>query len=186
MASQKDITELLIDVRTGEKNALEQLFSVVYDKLLLLAGTQLGKEYHQITYQQTELVHEAFMKMVDQERIAANDRTHFYAIASRCMRQILVDHARKKHAEKRGGNQFDVTFNEANHHDEDARRVIEIDRVLEDLKKVDERMAQVVEYRFFGGLTNAQIAEILDVSEKTVTRDWQHAKGWLYNRIKQE
>lgn len=182
----KEVTELLHQVSSGEMNAIEKLFVIVYDKLRLLARIQLSQEFHHITLQQTELVHEAFLKMVDQKSITATDRSHFFGIASRCMRQILVDHARKKSAEKRGGLNFDATFDEESILFIQANRVLEIDRLLEDLASIDKRMASVVEYKFFGGLKNAQIADILDVSEKTISRDWQHAKGWLYNRIKQD
>jgi RNA polymerase sigma factor (TIGR02999 family) len=182
----KEVTELLHQISSGDKNSIEKLFFIVYDKLRLLAQSQLNKEYHQITLQQTELVHEAFLKMVDQNSISANDRSHFYGIASKCMRQILVDHARKKNAVKRGGANFDATFDEEALLNVQANRVIEIDRLLHDLSNLDQRMASIVEYKFFGGLKNPQIAEILDISEKTVTRDWQHAKGWLYQRIREE
>ncbi len=181
----KEVTELLHQVRDGKTTAMEKLFALVYDKLRLLAQAQLNKEHYQVTFQQTELVHEAFIKMVGQQSLTAVDRNHFYNIASRCMRQILVDHARKKKSEKRGGDQFDKTFDEDNDLSIQAHRVLEIDRLLEDLNKFDERAAKVVELKFFGGLKNAQISEILDVSEKTVTRDWQHAKGWLFQKIKE-
>jgi len=183
---QKDVTELLIDVSSGDQTSIEKLFTVVYEKLRLLAGVQLSKEYHQITYQQTELVHEAFLKMIDQQQITINDRKHFYGIASKCMRQILVDHARKKKAIKRGGSDFEETFNDQLPISSDAEQVIEIDRLLSELQNLDKRLAQVVEYKFFGGLKTEHIAEILEVSEKTVSRDWQHAKAWLYKKIKEE
>ena len=181
-----DVTELLLDVSAGDKNSTERLFTVVYDKLRLLAGAQLNREFNEVTFQQTELVHEAFLKIVDQDRITLNDRKHFYGIASKCMRQILVDHARKKKAEKRGGNQFDVTFDQELQSMQHVEHLIEIDQLLDELQKFDQRLAKVVEYKFFGGLSMEHISEILDVSEKTVSRDWQHAKAWLYKKIKSD
>jgi len=182
----QNITELLIELREGEDEAIEKLFPLVYEEMRSIAGFQIGKEYNSITFQQTELVHEAFMKMADQTRIKAIDRNHFYNIAARCMRQILVDHARKKHADKRGGNNHQVTLNErVLKQEEHLENIIEIDRHLEALKAFDERMAKVVELRFFGGLTNENIGEVLGISPKTVSRDWMHAKGWLFKKIKE-
>lgn len=182
-----EVTELLIDLRQGERTAIDRLFPLVYETMKDLARLQISKEYDEITLKQTELVHEVFLKMVDQTRIQAQDRNHFYAIASRCMRQILVDQARKRKAEKRGGDQHSVTFDESRAVPETSyQNLIEIDRHLDELKHFDERMANIVELRFFGGLPNASIAEVLGISEKTVIRDWMHAKGWLYKRIRQE
>lgn len=182
-----DVTELLINLRGGDNDAIDNLFPKVYEEMRSIAGAQLNKNFDSVTFQQTELVHEVFMKMVDQTRIEATDRNHFYNIAARCMRQILVDHARKKHADKRGGKNYRVTLDSAKlSDDEHLEHIIEIDRYLEELKRFDERMAKVVELKFFGGLSNHNISDILDVSTKTVSRDWSHARGWLYKKIKKD
>lgn len=182
-----DVTELLIDLREGDDDAIDKLFPIVYDEMRLIAGSQLNREYEDITIQQTELVHESFLKMVDQTRIHANDRTHFFKIAARCMRQILVDHARKKKTVKRGENFHRVDLKHVDlSRDEHAENIINIDRHLEELKQFDKRMAQVVELRFFGGFTTERVGEMLGISKKTVIRDWKHARGWLYKKIRNE
>lgn len=179
-----DVTELLIDLRSGDEHAVERLFPLIYNEMRAIAASQLGREFGSSTFQQTELVHEAFMKMVDQTRIHATDRKHFYNISARCMRQILVDHARKKNAQKRGGDFREVSLDMAEGTaDDHLNNLLEIDRYLEELRSFDERKAEVVELKFFGGLSNEHIGEILDVSSKTVSRDWTHARGWLYDRI---
>lgn len=181
---REEVTELLIELREGENRAIEKLFPLVYEEMRSIAGIEINKEYDAITLQQTELVHEVFMKMVDQTRIQVTDRLHFYKIAARCMRQILVDHARKKKADKRGGDNQKVALDDiVLKQEEHLRNIIDIDKYLDELKEFDERKAKVVELRFFGGLPYHTIGDILDVSKKTVERDWIHARGWLYQRI---
>lgn len=185
MRQKSEITELLIEVKKGSSEAYEKLFPLVYSELKNLAFSELQSERNDITVTETELVHEVYLKMVDQTQIDATDKTHFMAIAARCMRQILVDHARKKKAEKRGGEQHDVTYIDEllkAHHE--AEEVINLNKKLEELAKLDERMAEVVTLRFFGQLTIYATAEVLGISERTVKRDWAKARGWLYKELK--
>ena len=157
---------------------------MVYDELKNIASKQLNREYGEHTFSRTELVHEAYMKLIDQTRIDYNDRNHFYAIAARSMRQILVDYARKKKAEKRGGNQEDLTLNEKYLNiEEHAQQIIELDEHLKELSKLDERLVQIVELRFFAGLSIEDTSDMLDISTSTANRDWAKARGWLYQRI---
>lgn len=187
MKDKTEITQLLIDLRkTGEDNR-EKLFTLIYNELKKLAHSKLQREQGTITITETELVHEVYLKMIDQTRIAANDKDHFMAIAARCMRQILVDHARKKKAEKRGGTQKDVTYIDellkARH---EADELVDLDQKLEELAELDQRLADVVVLRFFGQMTVAATANALDISKRTVKRDWAKARGWLYKELKNE
>ena len=185
MHSDKNVTKLLLELNSGREEIFDQLFTLVYDQMKEIARIEYSKEFNNITLQKTGLVHEAYLRLVDQLKVDFNDRKHFYAIAARCMRQILVDEARKRTADKRGGSSKDVTL--LDHHNtrkSSIKNNLEIDKHLNELEVVDPRMAQVIEMRFFAGLKNADIAELLEVSKKTVSRDWTHAKGWLYNRIK--
>lgn len=185
MRDKKDHTRLLIKLREGKDASENDLFPFVYDELKGLAYSKLQKELGDITLTKTDLVHEVYLKMIDQTSIEAEDRNHFLAIAARCMRQILVDHARKKKAEKRGGNQRDVTYiDHLLKVYEESGKVIELDDKLRELEKLDERMAQVVTLRFFGQMSVYATAEVLGVSERTVERDWTKAKGWLYKELK--
>lgn len=185
MKPDKNVTELLLELNAGGDEIFDQLFALVYDQMKEIAKIEYSKEFNDITLQKTGLVHEAYLRLVDQLNVAFNDRKHFYSIAARCMRQILVDEARKRKADKRGGDNFDVTLQD--HHSKVeflAENNLDIDKYLDELERLDPRMAQVIEMRFFAGLKNFEIAELLEISEKTVTRDWTHGKGWLYNRIK--
>ncbi|MDZ7715832.1 MAG: ECF-type sigma factor [Balneolaceae bacterium] len=185
MREKSEITGLLIKIRDGSQEAYEQLFPLVYSELKRLAYGKLQKERDDITYTETALVHEVYLKMVDQTTLNANDKNHFMAIAARCMRQILVDHARKKTAEKRGGDKQDVTYIDellkARH---EAKELIDLDEELAKLAELDERMAQVVTLRFFGQMTVDATADALGVSERTIKRDWAKARGWLYKELK--
>ena len=132
------------------------------------------------TLQKTSLVHEVFLKLINQSETDWEDRAHFFGIASRCMRQILVDYARKKTAQKRGGNQKNVTLNEeAIGNPQSAEELIELNDLIEKLAQFDERKSQVVEMRIFGELTVEEISEVLGISSRTVKRDWVKAKGWI-------
>jgi RNA polymerase sigma factor (TIGR02999 family) len=185
LADDSDLTQLLITIGNGNQNAYDKLFPLVYGKLKEIAHSQLNREYHEHTFSRTELVHEAYMKLVDQTRIDYNDRNHFYAIAARSMRQILVDYARKKKALKRGGDQRDLTLDESSINiEEHATQIIEIDTLLDELSELDERLGKVVELRFFAGLSIEDTAAMLDISTSTANRDWAKARGWLYQNMK--
>lgn len=184
--SSYDITDILIEMEdNATSKAFDHLFPIIYDTMKSMANYHLDREYDAITIQPTELVHELYIKLVDQSRVTANSRKHFYGIASHCMRQILVDHARKKKADKRGGSNFEITLHpEEIAKEEHEENIVAIDEVLEKLYSIDERAASIVEMKFFSGLSSSQIAEILNVSEKTVKRDWKKAKLWIYSSLK--
>ncbi|WP_440999085.1 ECF-type sigma factor [Fodinibius sp. SL11] len=183
--AQKNITQLLIDLRNAGDEAYNELFPLIYEELKRLAHSKLRHENNEITLSETELVHEVYLKMIDQTKIEACDKNHFMAISARCMRQILVDHARKKKAEKRGGEQKDVTYiDELLKARQESEEIIDIDKKLNELAQLDERMADVVTLRYFGQMTVHHTAKALDVSERTVKRDWAKARGWLYKEIK--
>jgi RNA polymerase sigma factor (TIGR02999 family) len=176
-----DVTQLLHAARTGDREALDQLLPVVYDELRVMAARQLRRERGARTLQATALVHEAYMKMVGGGAIDAADRAHFLAIAARAMRQVLVDQARKRKASKRGGAWARTTLGDADAAiDFDASEMLALDSALESL---DPRQRQVVEYRFFAGLEEKEIAEVLGVTDRTVRRDWVKARAWLYRSL---
>jgi len=186
-AEKSEVTQLLVNIGEGNQQAYRDLFPLVYSKLKEIAFSQLRREYHEHTLSRTELVHEAYMKLVDQTRIDYNDRTHFYAIAARSMRQILVDYARKKKAEKRGGSQRDLTLDESNLNiQEHAEQIVELDELLNELTELNERLGKIVEMRFFAGLSIEDTAEMLDISTSTANRDWAKARGWLYQRLREQ
>lgn len=185
MNNNSDFTQLLIELREPGGEANDKLFPIVYDELKRLAHSKLRKERDDITFTETALVHEVYMKMIDQTRIEATDKDHFLAIAARCMRQILIDHARKKTAEKRGGEQRDITYiDELLKVRHEAQELLDLEEKLQELKELDERMAEVVTLRFFGQMTVRSTANALGVSERTVKRDWAKARGWLYKELK--
>lgn len=175
----------MIELKRSENISEGELFTVVYDELKRLACSKLQNECDDITISKTGLVHEVYLKMIDQTKIEAKDKSHFLAIAARCMRQILVDHARKKMAEKRGGKLQDVTYiDELLKVYEQAGNVIDLDDKLKELAQFDERLAKVVTLRFFGQMTIRATAEAMGISERTVKRDWAKARGWLYKELK--
>ena len=170
MESDHDITDLLIAWRSGERGAFDRLFSLVYDELRRVAHRRLGREREGHTLDTTALVNEAYLRLVDQTRARWADRAQFFAVAARAMRRILVDHARRHQALKRGGAPARVRF------DDDA---------LTRLAELDERLCRVVECRFFAGFTEEETAEVLAITPRTVRRDWAKAKGWLYQALRE-
>lgn len=180
-----EITQLLKRVGKGDQAAFDELYPMVYQKLKVLARAQLNLEFHTHTLCKTELVHEAYEKMIDYPEPDYQSRTHFYAIAARSMRQILVDYARKKNALKRGGEYSIQNMDmQEIHIEEHAEQIIQFDEMLNQLKKLDERMASVVELRFFGGMSIEETADCLNISSSTANRDWLKARGWLYSKLK--
>jgi RNA polymerase sigma factor (TIGR02999 family) len=166
--SQGDVTRLLEAVRGGERDALDRLLPIVYEELRAVAGRQLGRERPDHTLHATALVH-------------AVDRAHFLAIAARAMRQVLVDHARRRMAAKRGGDWAVTTLSDGHNAVEfRPEEMLALDRALE---RLEPRQRQVVEYRFFAGMEEAEIGEVLEVSERTVRRDWVKARAWLYREL---
>jgi RNA polymerase sigma factor (TIGR02999 family) len=176
-----DVTRLLDAARAGDSQALDQLMPLVYDELRHVARRRLGVERAGHTLRPTELVHEAYLKLAGGGAAAADDRAHFLAIASRAMRQVLVDHARRKKALKREGEWVRTTLGEG----DDALEfkpdeMLTLDAALGELEP---RQRQVVEYRFFGGMEEKEIAEVLGVTDRTVRRDWVKARAWLYKTL---
>ncbi len=180
-----DVTLLLGEWRGGNQDALQALLPVVYDELRRLASRYLSGERRHHTLETHDLVHEAFLRLVGHHRIDWQSRAHFFAIAASTMRRILVDHARGRDASKRGGDVRKIVLDEtpepAAVRDAD---VIAVDEALEALAEVDAELARIVELRFFGGLKNAEIGEVIGVSGVTVRRRFRLAKGWLYRYLR--
>lgn len=184
MKESKAFTQLLAQVSQGKEEAYHDLFPLIYNELKRLAHSKLQHERDDITLSGTALVHEVYLKMAGQTNISARSKNHFMAIAARCMRQILIDHARKKKAEKRGGDQQDLTYiDELLNVRQEAEKLLDLDQKIDELAQLDERLAEVVVLRFFGQMTVEATAEVLDVSPRTVKRDWAKARGWLYDKI---
>jgi RNA polymerase sigma factor (TIGR02999 family) len=180
MATKGEITTILRQADAGDREALDRLMPLVYSELKAMAHNRLRAERADHTLNTTALVHEAYMKLVDQSRVEWAGRGHFFSVAAMAMRRILVDRARKHLAEKRGGGRVAISLNSANLSvDESAETLLALDEALDRLAALDERMSRVVVYRFFGGLTEEEIAELLDVTTRTVRRDWAKAKGLL-------
>jgi RNA polymerase sigma factor (TIGR02999 family) len=179
--SSADITRLLDAVRAGDRSALDSLVPLLYDELRRIARRELRRERVQSTLQPTGLVHEVYIKLAAGSGIQASDRPHFMAIAARAMRQVLVDHARRRRSHKRGGDWAVTTLTDnAQIVELRADEMISLDRALEEL---DERQRQVVECRFFAGLQEEETAAALGVSVRTVRRDWIRARAWLYREL---
>jgi RNA polymerase sigma factor (TIGR02999 family) len=182
-SSPVNVTELLIAWSEGDEGAQERLVPLVYQELRRLARRHLARE-RAPALQTTALVHEAYLRLIDQRSVRWQNRAHFYAICARMMRRILIDEARARRCERRGGGAPHVSLDAAAEvSSERAAQLVELDEALERLSAVDERKARVVELRFFGGLSVEETAEVLDVSSVTVMRDWSTAKAWLHREI---
>ncbi|CAN5128476.1 ECF-type sigma factor [soil metagenome] len=182
-----EITQILQDWNNGNENAKELLLPFVYDELKRQARFLMAKERSNHTLQPTALVHEAFIKLSEQTGIDWQNRSHFYGIASRMMRQILVDHARFHAAAKRGSNPIHFSVDDVQVPiEERADSILALHEVLERLETFDAQQAKLVEMRFFGGLNNKEIAEALEISERTVGREWQSARLWLYRELNEK
>jgi RNA polymerase sigma factor (TIGR02999 family) len=182
-----EITRLIGKMREGDGPALDRLMSIVYEELRRIAHRQLRHQRDGHTLNTTALVHEAYLKLVDQTCVACADRAHFFGIAARAMRQILVDHARKLATVKRGGRWRRVSFEEeVLGTEERAEIMLLLDEALSRLTSLDERLGRVVECRFFGGMTEEEVATALGLSDRTVRRDWLKARLWLYAELAEE
>ena len=178
------VTVLLRKWSEGDASALEQLTPLVYDELHRLAHRHMRRESAGHILQTSALINEAYLRLVDQPRIQWESRAHFFGIAARLMRRILVDDARKRSAAKRGGSLIQVPFDEATSMaNEQAASVAALDNALKTLETVDARQGQIVELRFFGGLSIEETANVLQVSPGTVMRDWTFARAWLRNEM---
>jgi RNA polymerase sigma factor (TIGR02999 family) len=181
-----DVTRLLQAAQGGDRGALDALLPVVYDELRRLAASRLRQEREGHTLQPTALAHEAWLQLVDAPRVEWRGRAQFLAVAARAMRQVLVDHARTRGAQKRGGDLARVTlFDEAATFGRPQLDLLALDEALETLGATEERKARVVELRFFSGLEMQEIASVLGVSDTTVENDWYLARAWLRKRLKE-
>jgi RNA polymerase sigma-70 factor, ECF subfamily len=182
MSATNDVTRLLAQWAGGNRQALDDLTPLVYRELRRLAASSLRKEHQGHTLQPTALVHEVYLRLVDQKNPNWQSRSHFFGVAARLMRQILVDHARKRHAGKRAGHK--VSLEEAvSFQHERSRDLVALDSGLNALEKLDPRKCKAVELRYFGGLSIDEIAQALDVSPVTVRRDLRMAEAWLHHEM---
>lgn len=178
--TRDEITRLLLAHHEGDEEAFHQLTSLVYEDLRRIALRQIARGGAGATLSATVLVHEAYLRLIDETRVEWQDRSHFFAIAARSMRRIIIDHARERGAQKRGGGQAHVELDpERIVVVEQAETLLAIDAALAAMSDIDERLARVAECRLFGGLSEEETARALDVSLRTVQRDWQRARAWL-------
>ena len=178
------ITSLLVRWREGDRTALDHLIPLVYDELRSLARHYLRQERSDHTLQSTALVHEAYLRLAGENPPQWQNRTHFFGIAARLMREILVGHARAHNAAKRGGGAFRLTLDDAMAlSDQGDLDLVELDRALSELAALDEQQSRIVELRFFSGLTIEDTSEALGISPATVKRDWVTARAWLYRAM---
>lgn len=179
-----DVTGLLLSWRQGDAGALDRLVPLVYDELRRVARRHLRRERPGHSLQATALVHEVYLRLVDVDRMTLKSRTHFFAVAARLMRQILVDHARRKRAGKRGGGVTMMSLDEVSPAAQTSNvDVLALDQALDALSSFDIQQCRVVELRFFAGLNIDEAAEALGISTATVEREWAMAKAWLYQRL---
>ena len=181
-----DVTELLVAWTKGDEAAGAPLMDAVYDELRRMARVHLRRERRDHSLSGTALVHEAYVKLVDQRRVRWQSRAHFFAVAARVMRRLLVDHARARDAQKRGRSFLTTELGADVAVDPPGIDLLALDDALEKLMALDERKARLVELRFFGGLTVEETAEVLDIAPITVKRDWALARTWLYRELQRE
>jgi RNA polymerase sigma-70 factor, ECF subfamily len=185
--SDPNVTALLEEFAAGDAGALDRLFPLVYEELQRVAHGQMHRERAGHTLDTTALVHEAYLKLVRHPpRVQWQSRIHFFAVAARAMRQILVNHARARGRAKRGGSATEISLDEAVVMPEArSEELLALDHALERLEAMDARQSRVVELRYFGGLTIEETAQVLDVSAVTVKRDWTTARAWLYREVRE-
>lgn len=180
----KDVTTLLLEWSGGKRQALDELIPLVYAQLRNLADRQLRRERPSHTLSSTALVHEAYLKLIDQRRVQWKDREHFFAVAAQAIRRILVSHARSRSASKRGGGATLLAFDESIAlPDRKDVELIRLDDALEGLSSLDPQQARIIELRFFAGLSIEGTAEVLDISTSTVNREWNLARAWLHREL---
>ena len=179
-----EVTQLLRDWSAGKQEARDQLLGLVYEPLRAIAGRHLNRERAGHTLQPTALVNELYLKLVDQRRVAWNDRAHFFAVAAQVMRRILVDHARRRNSDKRGGDVVAVTIGAAiDLASTENLDVVALDLALENLEKIFPQQARIVELRFYAGLTIDETAAVLGISPATISREWTMARAWLRREL---
>lgn len=178
-----EITRLLADYTNGNRKVLDELLPLVYNELRRLAHTYLAREHRELTLQTTALVHEAYLKLVDQRSVNFQNRAQFFALSAQAMRRILLDNARRHTAEKRGSG-AKISLDDIGEISSDAdENLIELDLALQELEKFDAQQAKIIELRYFGGMTIEETAEVLKISPATVKREWAMARAWLYQKI---
>lgn len=183
-SESKEITEYLQDWSDGNASAMDDILPLVYDELRKIARRYRSKERGEHTLQTTEIINEAYLKLLNQNENDWQDRTHFFAVASRVMRNFLVDYARTKNYQKRGSGAEKVSLEEVLvFTPEPDANILALDEALKNLAKFDERKSRIVELRYFGGLSAQETADVLGVSEITIKREWLKAKAWLYNEL---
>jgi RNA polymerase sigma factor (TIGR02999 family) len=184
-ASPKEVTQMLLDWSKGHQEALDKLMPLVYDELHRVADHYLRSERPDHTLQATALVHEAYLQLVDQRHVRWQNRVHFFGLAAQLMRRVLLEHARSHHAAKRGGGERKFSLSEAAGLSKKRETdLVALDDALTRLAAIDPQQSRIVELRFFGGLTVEEAAEVLDVSPRTVKREWRIAKAWLRRELK--
>jgi RNA polymerase sigma-70 factor, ECF subfamily len=185
MSEQSHITGLLIEWNGGNRAALEELMPLVYEELQRIARRHLRRESNTRTLQTTALVHEAYLKLIDQTRVNWQNRAQFFGVAAQMMRRILIDHARKRLRDKRGGDAIKISLDDGSVDvsDERAAELVALDEALDKLAAQDAQKARLVELRYFGGLSIEETAEVLGVGTATVIRQWRLVKAWLYKEI---
>ncbi len=180
----EEITQLLLRWSDGDRSALDKLLPLVYDELRRLARSYLRRHPQQSVMQPTILVHEAYLKLINQQQVSWQNRAQFFGLAAKVMRDLLVDHARRTNAAKRGGGNYSVSLSEADRVGQQKEfDLIALDEALDRLAKLDSRHSRVVEMKFFAGLNIEEIAEALSISHATVERDWNLARAWLYREL---
>jgi RNA polymerase sigma factor (TIGR02999 family) len=183
-ASPQNVTQLLLKWNRGDPAALDALIPLVYSELRRLARHYLQQEKQGHTLSSTALVHEAYLRLVDQREVTWQNRAHFFGVASQMMRRILVDHARKRASAKRGGDALTLALDDSMSQPQDREfDLVALDDALVGLAKLDERQSRLVELRFFGGLSIEETSEVLGVSTPTVKRDWASARAWLFREL---
>lgn len=179
------VTQALVDASQGNEEAAGLLWELTYEEMRRIAYRQLQSERSDHTLSGTDLVHEAFIRLVDQEKIVWRDRAHFFGVAAQACRRVLIDHARKRNAKKRGGKRVRITVDRAGLQAETpSEEILALDEALHRLSDMDERLAKVVELRYFGGLAEKEVAETMDMSVRTVRRDWVKARAWLHRELR--
>jgi RNA polymerase sigma factor (TIGR02999 family) len=185
-ASPQEVTQMLVDWRNGDKQALDRLMPLVYGELRRIASRYMRRERESHTLQTTALVNEAYLRMVGKNNVDWQNRAHFFAVAAQVMRHLLIDHARARERVRRGADPQQISLdNEALVSEQKGEALLALDEALTKLAKIDERKVKIVELRYFGGLSAEETAEALGVSEITVKREWLKAKAWLYRELTQ-
>lgn len=182
--STENLTAMLKDARDGKRETLDEFLPLVYDELKKLAAYKLASERNNHTLQATALVHEAYLRLIDQHSVDWQNRAHFFSIASEMMRRILVNHAESRNAQKRGDGKTLISLDDVdNLAAETEVDLIFLDNALNELAEFDKTQAKIVELKFFGGLTNEEAAEVLGVSDSTIKREWRMARAWLTTKL---